>query len=109
MEWVNADEKDFNEMGKKHWRCGITKEPISCGVAYRFFFTVVNEHPVEWLDESTPVLTLQQGLDIWDAARLRFDDEFYNGGYPEQAESPDKAAYFASIGIDIEKNKQSKK
>ncbi len=50
-------------------------------------------------NESQPSLTIQQGLDIWDAARE------HNTGYMGSISSWEysKSEYFASIGIDIDK------
>ncbi len=57
----------------------------------------------EWIDESVPSLTIQQGLDIWDAAQERIGFEL--AGEQFTSEPPDKVPYFKSIGIDIDKLK----
>ena len=57
-------------------------------------------HKLEWLDESQPSLTLQQGLDIWYAAE-KYGIEITDADYNDKIQTPDKAAYFASIGYKI--------
>ena len=68
MKWIQASESDMFDMFKKHWRCGITKEPLTVGVAYNLFFNCKTPHPVEVLDESAEsdsgeqVRKLREGL-----------------------------------------------
>ena len=66
MTRIQASESDMIDMFKKHWRCGITKEPLTVGVAYNLFFNCKTPHPVEVLDESAEsdsVRKLREGLE----------------------------------------------
>lgn len=65
MRWVKASNDDLTDMGRKHWRCGKTKEPLTPGVAFNLFFKVKN-HPIEWLDESESTPSGESMEDVLD-------------------------------------------
>ncbi len=98
MEWVKASERLPDNTGYYF---------VKYKVNGAYILYVKNEtnmgHVVSWLDENTPSLTLQQGLDIWDAAQIYGMDLVHATEWAENPTTPNKAAYFASIGIDLSK------
>lgn len=103
MEWVKTNEL-LEDMAKYHWRDVKTKDRISVGSA--FILIIRHGSYVEYLDESIPSLTIQQGLDIWMESAVK---NSWFSGFPSEFRDYVKEnakEYFTSIGFpDIDKLK----
>ncbi len=105
MEWAKASDKFPNDPEEKVFRKrrGKTYQYLQTEDFFDEHLIFEGEeipyHKLEYLDESQPSLTLQQGLDIWDAGWNRGQYSVLDA----YQEPPNKAAYFASIGYDLSK------
>ncbi len=95
MKWIEVSERLPKKAGIYITKCKFRDIPETREFTGSAFTNYQGYKVFKWLDESTPSITIQQGLDIWEAAcKWHWQDSY-----------PSKESYFKSIGIDINKLK----